>query len=57
MQNLKTARQKGKIDEFVKEHEADPQGDLDKLDATIKNPTNGTEKAVRQASSLAASDD
>lgn len=38
MTNLKQARQKGKIDKFIKEHEADPEGDLDKLDAAIKRP-------------------
>lgn len=34
MPNLKNAR-KGKLEEFIKEHEADPDGDLDKLDALI----------------------
>lgn len=57
MPNLKTARQKGKIDDFIKEHEADPEGDLDKLDALIKRPTQGSAKATRPASSRDASDD
>lgn len=35
MPNLKQAR-KGKIEDFIKEHEADPEGDLDKLDALIQ---------------------
>ena len=34
--NLKKAREKGKIEDFIKEHEADPKGDLDKLDEVIK---------------------
>jgi len=34
MPNLKEAR-KGNIEDFIMEHEADPDGDLDKLDALI----------------------
>lgn len=56
MPNLKQAR-KGKIEDFIKEHEADPKGDLDKLDALIKRPTQGSEKATRPASPQASSDD
>ena len=56
MTNLKQAR-KGKIEEFIKEHEADPDGDLDKLDALIKRPTQGSAKATPKASSQGASDD
>jgi hypothetical protein len=57
MKNLKSAIKKGKIEDFIKEHEADPDGDLDKLDALIKRPSQGTAKAIRKASSEAASDD
>lgn len=57
MTNLKEARKKGKIDKFIKEHEADPDGDLDKLDAMIKRPVQGTAKATPKASSRGASDD
>ncbi len=57
MTDLKKARQKGKIDDFIKEHEADPDGDLDKLDALIKRPTQGSGKATRPTSSQEASDD
>lgn len=57
MTSLKSARQKGKIEEFIKEHEADPDGDLDKLDAVIKRPVQGNGKATRPASSEDASDD
>ena len=42
--NLKDARHKGKMKDFIKEHEADPEGDLDKLDAVIKRPTQGSGK-------------
>lgn len=54
--NLKQAR-KGKIEEFIKEHEADLDGDLDKLDALIKRPTQGSGKATPPASPPASSDD
>lgn len=53
MPTLKQAR-KGKIEEFIKEHEADPDGDLDKLDALIKRPIQGNEKATRPTSPQAS---
>ena len=56
MTSLKDAR-KGKIEDFIKEHEADPNGDLDKLDALIKRPTQGSGKATRPASPQGSSDD
>ena len=57
MPNLKDARQKDQVERFIKEHESDPDGDLDKLDAVIKRPTQGTGKATPKASSRDASDD
>ncbi len=56
MATLKDARKQG-LEEFIKEHEADPEGDLDKLDALIKRPTQGSGKATRPASPQASSDD
>lgn len=56
MPDLRSARS-GKIEDFIKEHEADPDGDLDKLDALIKRPFLGNEKATRLASHQASSDD
>ena len=56
MTNLKDAR-KGKIEDFIKEHEADPDGDLDKLDAVLKHPAQESGKATRPASPQASSDD
>ena len=56
MTDLKQARN-GKIEDFIKEHEADPDGDLDKLDALIKRPAQESEKATRPASPQASSDD
>lgn len=56
MTTLKEARS-GKLEQFIKEHEADPVGDLDKLNALIERPVQGTVKATRKASSQGASDD
>ncbi len=56
MPSLKDAR-KDKIEDFIKEHEADPEGDLDKLDALIKRPAQGSEKATPKASAQASDDD
>lgn len=56
MTSLKDARERG-IEEFIKEHETDPDGDLDKLDALIKRPVQGSEKATQKASSEASSGD
>jgi len=56
MTNLKQARN-GKLEDFISEHDADPDGDLDKLDALIKRPVQGSGKATRPASPQASSDD
>ena len=56
MKSLKQAREKN-LENFIKEHEADPDGDLDKLDALIKRPTQGSEKATRPTSPRGSSDD
>jgi hypothetical protein len=56
MTSLKEAL-KGKIENFIKEHEADPDGDLDKLDALIKRLAQGSGKATRPALPQASSDD
>ena len=55
--NLRSARKRGLLEKFIKEHEADPKGDLDKLDEVIKKPVRGTGKEVPPASSQDASDD
>lgn len=57
MATLKKALQKGNIEDFIKEHEADPDGDLDKLDALIKRPAQESAKATPKASLEASSDD
>lgn len=56
MTTLKEARKRG-LERFIREHEKDAPGDLDKLDAAIKRPIRGTGKEVPKASSQGASDD
>lgn len=56
MVDLKSARGRN-LEAFIKEHESDPEGDLDKLDALIKRPTQGSGKATRSASPQESSDD
>lgn len=49
MTTLREAR-KGKMNEFLKEHENDPPGDADQLDAAIKTAANpGTGSEARPA--------
>ncbi len=50
MTTLREAREKGQMDKFIAEHEADAPGDMDKLDAAIKRPSVGTEKSDQAAS-------
>ncbi len=57
MTTLKKAKETGKLEDFIKEHENDPKGDIDKLDAIIKRPSRESGKATRKASSQDASDD
>ena len=57
MTNLKEALKNNRLKDFIKQHEGDPEGDLDKLDAVMKRPTQENEKATRPASSQDASDD
>lgn len=57
MPDLKISRQTGRLNDFIDERETDLSGDLDKLDAVIQRPTQGTAKAVPKASTPAPSDD
>lgn len=58
---LQHAREKGNLEPFIKEHERDRKGDLDKMDAVLKQATGvkrqarGSAKATRKASSKASS--
>ena len=57
---LKEAREKGKLQEFIKQHEKDPSGDMDKLEKAIKSAVKGkpkTSRANRATSSRRSSDD
>ena len=56
MPNLKKARD-GNLEDFIKEHESDPEGDLDKLDSLINRPVRESEKVTRKASPQDVSDD
>lgn len=57
MTSLQKARQSGQVEQFIAEHESDPHGDADKLNALIKRPVQGSGSAVPPASSQDASDD
>lgn len=57
MPSLMQARKLQKLHEFIVEHEADPKGDADKLDALIKRPVRESASEVPPASSRGASDD
>lgn len=54
--NLREARRKGNLDQFIAEHENDPPGDMDYLDAAIKCPAKETAKADQAASKRAVND-
>jgi ribulose bisphosphate carboxylase small subunit len=56
MTTLRDARN-GDMEKFIKEHEADPEGDLDKLDTVIKRPNQGTVSEAPKASSQVSDDD
>jgi len=47
---LHKARISSKIEDFITEHKADPNCDLDKLDSLIERSTPGSEKTTRPAS-------
>ena len=50
MKTLRKAREEGSLEDFIREREADAEGDLDKLDAALTRPAQGTGKAVPAAS-------
>lgn len=54
---LREAREKGQLEKFIREHEKDTPGDLDKLDEALKRSTRESAKAARKASSRESSDD
>lgn len=56
MTNLKEAREQGKLDQFIKEHEADPEGDADAFNRAVRAMAQKS-KVVPQASSPSNPDD
>lgn len=54
---LKQARDEGDLESFIKEHENDPEGDLDKLEKAIKRPVQGSASEAQKTSPPASSDD
>lgn len=57
MTTLRDARRKGQLDQFMAEHDADPPGDMDKLDAAIKRPSAETAKSGQAALKPGSGDD
>ena len=57
MTTLKEAQKKGKLGQFIREHEQDAPGDLAKLDAAIKRPASRISKEAPATSKPDASDD
>lgn len=56
--SLAVARQKGKLKDFICEHERDDPGDMDKLEEAIRRPQGqGTASKARKASRKASSCD
>lgn len=49
VRNLKSAR-KSDLEAFIREHERDDPGDMDKLDAALKRPASQKSSATREAS-------
>ena len=50
MINLKEAQKKGKLDEFIKEHEKDPDADQDKFESTLSSVSQGKLKSTQGTS-------
>lgn len=57
--SLKDARKEGDLEGFIKEHEKDERGDLDKLEKAIRQPSQAPETAskARKTSPKASSGD
>lgn len=55
---LAAARKKGRLEAFIKAHEKDEPGDLDRLEDAIRKPSSpGSASAIPKASRPASSDD
>ena len=56
MTNLRDARKKGSLEQFIKEHENDVPGDMHKLDAAIGRPSQEKSKSDQEASTPGSDD-
>ena len=50
MTTLKQARESGKLDQFIKEHEADPQGDADTFNRAVRAMAQKSKEAPKASS-------
>ena len=57
MKTLRDARKKGDLESFIREHEADEPGDLDKVNEVIRRTAQESGSEARPASRQASSDD
>lgn len=57
MITLKKAIKEGKLKQFIKEHEKDEPGDLEKLDEALKRPASEKSKEAPKSSSRDNRDD
>ncbi len=55
--SLKDAINEGDLETFIKEHEQDPDGDLDKVDEVIRRSAQESGSEAPQSSPEASSDD
>lgn len=55
MTNLKEAREKGKLEEFIKEREKDAPGDKERLEKAISDLSKGKKKSTGETSDPDAS--
>lgn len=54
---LRKALREGRLEDFIRQHESDPPGDLERLDKTLKRPPSGKSKEAPKASSRRDRDD
>ena len=50
MTNLREAREKGKLDQFIKEHEADPEGDAEAFNRAVRAMARKSKEAPKASS-------
>ena len=50
MYSLKQARKEKNLEKFIREHEKDAPGDLDKLDNAIRRPVQDKSKSKKETS-------